>query len=106
MRARSAAWKKANPDQANTQNRNRRALRAAAKGTHDESDIQALFKLQNGRCAYCGKRIKTYHVDHILPLSKGGTNEPRNLQLTCGKCNLTKGARHPLDHARLIGRLL
>ena len=106
MRARTAAWKKAKPDLANTQNRNRRALRVAANGEHNQDDIQALFKLQNGRCAYCGRRLSTYHVDHILPLIKGGSNEPRNLQLTCSKCNLTKGSRHPLEHARLIGRLL
>jgi 5-methylcytosine-specific restriction endonuclease McrA len=33
------------------------------------------------------------HIDHIVPLAKGGKNELDNLQLLCGKCNLKKGAK-------------
>lgn len=34
-------------------------------------------------------------VDHIVPVSKGGTSEPENLQTLCWRCNRTKGARMP-----------
>ena len=30
------------------------------------------------------------HFDHIIPLEKGGTNDPTNFQLLCANCNLTK----------------
>jgi 5-methylcytosine-specific restriction endonuclease McrA len=44
-------------------------------------------------------------VDHVLPLSRGGSNGPENLQLLCPKCNLVKGSRHPDDWARENGLL-
>lgn len=106
-RAMSAAWKKANTHRVATNNRNRRALRAAAVGQHTQQDIDRLRDLQSDRCAYCRKALRgKFHVDHILPLSMGGTNDPKNLQLTCGSCNTSKGSRHPLEHARLTGRLV
>jgi 5-methylcytosine-specific restriction endonuclease McrA len=55
--------------------RNRRALKAKSNGVHTEDDIAARFKAQRGRCAYCRKSLnRGYHVDHIIALSKGGSN--------------------------------
>ena len=31
------------------------------------------------------------HLDHFVPLSKGGTNDLRNMRLMHATCNLTKG---------------
>ncbi|HEX2913800.1 MAG TPA: HNH endonuclease [Chloroflexia bacterium] len=47
------------------------------------------------RCVKCGstKEQSRLHVDHIIPVSQGGTNDPKNLQTLCEKCNLGKGAR-------------
>lgn len=33
------------------------------------------------------------HVDHIMPISKGGKTEPSNLRTLCIDCNLGKGAK-------------
>jgi len=41
------------------------------------------------RCKQCGS-YKNLHVDHIIPLSRGGTNDDTNLQTLCGLCNLRK----------------
>jgi hypothetical protein len=44
-------------------------------------------------CAYCGS-TQQIEVDHIKPLSKGGTNDLDNLQFLCKKCNTKKGAKY------------
>ncbi len=55
-----------------------------------------VFKRDGYRCVECGATNKetTLHVDHILPVSQGGTNELNNLQTLCKKCNLAKSNRH------------
>ena len=54
-----------------------------------------LFGLQEGKCNGCEVLFpfRNMTIDHILPRSKGGTNDPDNLQLLCGACNSTKGDR-------------
>jgi hypothetical protein len=39
-------------------------------------------------CGYCGGFAKT--IDHIIPVSKGGTNDLQNLTMACSKCNSLK----------------
>jgi 5-methylcytosine-specific restriction endonuclease McrA len=50
------------------------------------------------KCQMCGVSAEApgviMHIDHIVPLAKGGKNELDNLQLLCGKCNLKKGAKN------------
>lgn len=46
-------------------------------------------------CRICGKFMPDdlpgeIHIDHIIPVSKGGKSEPRNLQVLCASCNLKK----------------
>ncbi len=47
------------------------------------------------RCVKCGANSQQtkLHIDHKIPVSKGGTNEPSNLQTLCERCNLGKGTR-------------
>jgi 5-methylcytosine-specific restriction endonuclease McrA len=60
------------------------------KGGLTKKKIQALYSMQEGYCAYCDSDLRTveYHVDHVLPLAAGGTNDVRNLVLACPCCNL------------------
>ncbi len=46
-----------------------------------------------GRCAHCGKPLteKLSTIDHIIPISKGGTNDYNNLAALCDSCNSDKG---------------
>lgn len=58
-------------------------------------------------CHWCGaKCARAYHVDHYVPLSKGGKHEAENLVIACRDCNYRKHAKDPLDFAREVGRLL
>lgn len=45
-------------------------------------------------CAHCGLTEGKFHVDHIIPLSRGGRDEPENLQFLCVRCNLKKSNRY------------
>ena len=51
-----------------------------------------VYMRDGGRCRECGC-TKDLHIDHIIPLSKGGSSEPENLQILCEKCNLNHGNR-------------
>lgn len=69
----------------------RRAREMNAEGTYTPQDIEQMYEDQCGYCAYCGIRLfDTYHLEHIIPLSRGGSNWPENLCLTCRDCNLSK----------------
>jgi 5-methylcytosine-specific restriction endonuclease McrA len=43
-------------------------------------------------CAYCGDTTGPFQIDHIHPVSRGGTNDPDNLACACRTCNLSKRA--------------
>lgn len=56
--------------------------------------IQQLLKLQDGNCAYCDIELSAdFHVEHIMPLCCGGTNNYNNLALSCPRCNLLAGRK-------------
>jgi 5-methylcytosine-specific restriction endonuclease McrA len=103
----SADWARRNPEARNAIARNRRAIARQAAGRHTSSDVLELLSLQQCMCVVCRTNIKNdYHVDHIIPLSKGGGNGKDNLQLLCPTCNLQKHAKHPVDFMQSRGFLL
>ena len=46
------------------------------------------------RCAYCGAENIPLELDHIIPRSRGGSDNPENLTLACKPCNSSKGAKN------------
>ncbi len=52
----------------------------------------AVWRRDGGKCARCGSREKLEY-DHIVPVSKGGSNTERNIELLCERCNREKGNR-------------
>ena len=54
---------------------------------------QKIYQRDNYTCQKCGYRDVTtngLHIDHIIPVSKGGMTVEQNLQVLCRKCNLSK----------------
>lgn len=57
---------------------------------------EQIARRDNYTCQICGKYMQDgvgLHVDHIVPVAKGGKTVPSNLQVLCSKCNGRKGAR-------------
>jgi hypothetical protein len=51
-----------------------------------------VWRRDRGTCVECGSRGRL-EFDHIIPVSRGGANTVRNLELRCEPCNRRKGAR-------------
>jgi len=48
-----------------------------------------VWRRDGGKCVRCGSRERLEY-DHIIPISKGGSNTARNIELLCEKCNRSK----------------
>jgi len=65
--------------------------------THRRKNIpssvkQEVYRRDYGKCVQCGSNINLEY-DHIIPVSKGGANTTRNIQLLCESCNRSKSAK-------------
>jgi len=116
---RNKRWREANPEKAREETRIQSHRRSHAGGIFTKADIIQQLKAQTDKkgiahCWWCGKPLKPtvkwgertrigYDIDHIVPVSRGGTNDPENLVLTCPSCNYSKGTKLPSEWN---GRLL
>jgi len=87
---------------------NERMRKRLLKGEQYEAiDVIKVFEAWNWTCAYCNiptpKELKGLNVeqspelDHIMPLSKGGTHTYSNVVCSCMRCNRRKGAQEGWD---------
>lgn len=110
--ARIRQYERANPEKVRLLGRvkvHRRRLRLEAKGgnLYTRQDLERLYELQKGCCAACRKKLKgKYHVDHRIPIAKGGDGTVGNIELLCPPCNMRKGAKLPHVFAQENGRLI
>jgi hypothetical protein len=86
----------------NEQKRLRKARQSAAYVQHVHR--QRIYERDGWKCGVCHCKVnpslkaphpKSKTIDHIVPLSKGGTHEPRNVQLAHYGCNSRRGTKGP-----------
>lgn len=70
--------------------RRRRGAKGINGGSYTPADIEAIRERQEGKCAACRCEPEKLQIDHILAVTKGGTNDPSNIQLLCKSCNVSK----------------
>lgn len=84
-------WRAKNKERTNFLSRMYHYRQKNAKGKTTFEEMQELYK-NNPICVYCGKN-KSNTIDHIKPLSQGGSNNFENLIACCVSCNSKKGDR-------------
>jgi 5-methylcytosine-specific restriction endonuclease McrA len=100
-------WRKLNQQKCSALRRSYKLRKRGAEGSHSGSDIKRIYMSQKEKCPICRKPLNNiYHVDHVMPLSRGGTNWSSNLQLLCPRCNLKKSAKDPIAFMQENGLLI
>lgn len=85
------------------------AIDPLAEGISDEKDyyqdpdrrLEILYR-DNRACVYCTTELseEAYVLDHLLPISKGGSNRKHNLVASCETCNSRKSSQEPIEFLR------
>lgn len=85
-------WREDNPEEYRAQNKLRKARMRAAGKMATKEELAELYEQSEDSCMYCGIRLhKEYHLEHMTPIVRGGTNNIENLAIVCADCNLSKG---------------
>lgn len=65
---------------------------------------QAAINKTGGVCGYCGTELLPgWQVEHMIPLSRGGKNEPKNVISSCPTCNRDKYDRTVEEYREYLG---
>lgn len=60
----------------------------------------AIFRKSEGKCHYCETQLElrgSWHVEHRMPKTLGGSDEPVNLVAACAPCNLQKNDKTDVE---------
>lgn len=66
-------------------------------GSVTPTDIMSLYVKAQNRCVYCARRTRSFTIDHVTPISRGGLHTTDNLIPCCKSCNSSKGAKVEAD---------
>lgn len=98
MTANTRRWRAQNPEASRRINQKRRAYKKS-NGTFLVLKKEML-KLVTSPCCLCGAK-GNIHIDHIIPLSRGGRHAIGNLQPLCASCNLSKSNKFLVEFKKL-----
>lgn len=97
--AKAVAWARANPELRAAiaiQNKARRRLweqtNPGSVGVASHEWLKLVRRYRH-RCAYCGGNTGGIHMDHVIPMSRGGRHAIGNVLPACQTCNLSKGPK-------------
>jgi 5-methylcytosine-specific restriction endonuclease McrA len=95
--ARNATWAMLNPEKRRAILRQHKAKRRAQEEAGISGGVLAAWTAEQPKvCFYCGSDCGArFHVDHFMPLTKGGAHVLTNLRIACPSCNLRKNAKLP-----------
>lgn len=68
----------------------RRGREVEASGTYTWSEVTRVYLSLGGQCAYCHLPAPNFEPDHVIPLSRGGSNSITNIVPSCPLCNSDK----------------
>lgn len=95
-RAAVRCWRERNRERVRASVQRQRAVRRKARiGEIPSNHMEQLLGFQGGCCAYCHEELIEHHVDHVIPLSRGGAHSWENLVLACPACNQWKYTKLP-----------
>ena len=105
IHASSKIWRQNNLEKDAAKSRRRYAKKRGATGSHSLEEFISLCKRHSWRCFYCGCQLtrKTVTEDHVVPVSKGGTDNIDNIVPACCPCNSRKGAKSILEFIERYG---
>lgn len=89
------SYRARNRDYFRVANAIRRVRVLATDNPHTFQDIETQLARQNHMCYWCSQPLTTYEVDHVIPVSRGGSNSADNIVVTCSNCNRTKSNKLP-----------
>jgi uncharacterized protein YdaU (DUF1376 family) len=62
-----------------------------------------IFQRDNYTCIYCKATACALECDHVIPVSRGGSNDDDNLATACKPCNRSKGTRTVEEWRACVG---
>jgi 5-methylcytosine-specific restriction endonuclease McrA len=86
-------WKEKNPDKVREQQMNRRMRKLGVGGTVTAQEWKELKEKYKNTCLRCHRSDVKLTMDHVIPISLGGTNTIGNIQPLCKSCNCKKHAK-------------
>jgi hypothetical protein len=94
LREKKRLYKKANPHKVAEHKARRRARMRGSSVPLTPAEVEEMRRIYKLRAVMSELRGEPYHVDHVVPLAKGGKHHPSNLEVIPASENYLKGSFH------------
>ena len=99
IRESNSKYAKTHPEKNREKVRRYNARKKSSVGWFPPDYENLMFKLQEGKCAYCDVSLgMKFHLEHRVPFSRGGPHSFENVVLSCVSCNLHKGTMTDVEY--------